>query len=111
MLVPRIVLEVRVRHERYHAIEDRARRQHHPAVWIKRHPLLNRQHKVAEDKEQGVEDEQRARVLFPVLWTTVQAFFEPPKDWQGPVLSLHDPGKITAQGECDQACSHHERNW
>ena len=111
MLFPRIVLQVRVRHERYRAIEDGARRQHHPAVGIKRHPLLKHQHKVAEDKEHGVEDEQGARILFPVLRTAVQAFFEPPKDWQGPVLSIHDPGKIAAQGECNRAGSHQKRNW
>src|SRR6202142_3360182 len=111
MLVPRIVLEVRVCHERYNTIEDSARSQHNPAVGIKRHPLLKRQHKVAKDKKQGIEYEQRARILLPVLRTTVQVFFEPSKDRHWPVLCVHNPGKIAAQGECEKARNHHERNW
>ena len=77
MLVAGIVLEVRVRHERDHAVKDGAGEEHPLAIRIQRHPRLERQDQKAEDEQHGVEDEQGAGILLPVLRAAVQAFFEP----------------------------------
>ena len=94
MLIPGIVLQISVRHERDHAVKDGGGKEHALAVGIQRHPGLERQHQIAEDKHHNSEDQQGADILFPVLRAAVQAFFAPAQYRQGPVFPIHDPGQI-----------------
>ena len=96
MLIPGIVLQISVRHERDHAVKDGGGKEHALAVGIQRHPGLERQHQIAEDKHHNIEDQQGTGILLPVLRTAVQAFFAPAQYRQGPVFSIHDPGQVLA---------------
>src|SRR5208282_364795 len=82
-----------------HAVEDGAREEQPLAVGVERHPWLERQDHVPEDEEDYIKDEQGSRILPPVLGAAVEALFEPTEEAPRPVLSIHDPGHIPAQGE------------
>ena len=58
-------------------LKDGRRRQHAPSERVQRHPRLERQDQEAEDEQHHIEDEQRRRVLLPVLRAAVEAFLEP----------------------------------
>ena len=90
------MLEVRVGHERRHAVENSRRREHSFALRVEGHPRLKRQNDKSIHEKQGIEDEQGRRVLLPILLATIQPLFDPPQHSRCPVLSLHDPRHIAA---------------
>ena len=71
------VLEVGVRHERGHGLENCAGEEHPLAIRIQRHPRLERQNHVAVNEQHGIENQQGTGILLPVLGTAVQTLFEP----------------------------------
>ena len=56
---------------------------------VQGHEGLERKDEKTKDEQHRVEDEQRSRVLLPVL--RVEACFEPAKYFRGLILAIHDP--------------------
>jgi hypothetical protein len=92
-------------------MEDCGGRQHPEAARIERHQGLQGQDDVAVDEKNRVEDEQRNRVLLPVLWPAIQALFEPVQQSRRAILAVHDLRHITAERHGDYYRKDDYGNW
>jgi hypothetical protein len=63
----RIVLEIRIGHERNGGVEDRGRRQHATPKCVQRRDRLNTEDDEAEDEKRNVKSDERENVLLPIL--------------------------------------------
>ena len=58
---------------------------------VQGHEGLECKDEKTKDEQHSVEDEQRSRVLLPVLRAAVEACFEPAKYFRGLILAIYDP--------------------
>jgi hypothetical protein len=57
---------------------------------VQGHEGLECKDEKTKDEQHSVEDEQRSRVLLPVLRAAVEACFEPAKYFRGLILAIQD---------------------
>ena len=93
MLFAGIMLQIGVRQERRHRVENRRGGKHVLAVRVQREVGLQGQDGKPEDEHHHVEQKQRDRVLLPVLRTRVQQALDRAKKARARYL----PSMIQAQ--------------
>src|SRR5258708_26525538 len=105
------MVDVSIRDEGENCVEDSAGRQHAEAARIQRHQGLQRQNDIAVDEEHCIEDEQRDRVVLPILRAAIQTFLEPTEQSRRLVVAVHDLRHVTAERNGDYYREDDYRDW
>src|SRR5271156_1189740 len=104
------MLEVSVGDERADRHENRAGRKDSQTPRIQRRHWLETENYKPVNKKNRVENQKSSRVLLPVLRSAIEFLFEPSKESRRVILSVHDPGQVTAERDRQKGRKDQHRN-